>query len=390
MFARDLVIAAASVLCATAVTAQTHGQQLESAIFAEETAGNLDAAIRIYEGLAGAPDVPREIASRARSRLIEARRQRDDTIRLMASAADQGRTGQPGQIDPPPVAPRTTRPPSGERYSDYYDAASPVSVTGFVTEVQWTNPHVVIFVTDGDGQPWGFVFGPPENLTRSGWTRDSLKVGEQVQASGTLAKGVGACPAPLPNGCATFSNGARHANARTMTRTDGSGNVVRVGAPPVASQPAGTAGGRGGRGGRGGEFSDFYDPDHPVSVVGVVTEVQWSNPHVVVYLNGADGKFWGFTLPPPDMLARNGWSRDSIKVGDQLRAEGVPAKGVGANCPGPLPNGCATFSNGALHATARQLLRLDGHGNVAPVVPPNAGQPAGGRGARGSRGSPPQ
>ena len=116
MFARHLVIAAASVLCATAATAQTHGQLLERAIFAEDTAGDLNDAIRIYEQLASAPAVSPEIATRARARLSDARRERDLAAAASAAAAQQTKTqtGLPGQIDPPPTAPRTA-PPAAPR-----------------------------------------------------------------------------------------------------------------------------------------------------------------------------------------------------------------------------------------------------------------------------------
>jgi hypothetical protein len=250
MFARHLVIAAASVLCATAATAQTHGQLLERAIFAEDTAGDLSGAIRIYEQLASAPAVSPEIAARARTRLSDARRERDLAANAAATLADQSKpqTGLPGQIDPPPAAPRTT-PPAAPRYADMYDASRTVTVVGFVTEVQWSNPDVVVYLNDADGKLWGLVLAPPANLERTGWTRDSVKVGDQMRADGTLAKGVGAdCPAPVPTGCATFPNGALNVNARQMLLLDGNGNLTR----PGTGQPASAGGARGGRGGRGG------------------------------------------------------------------------------------------------------------------------------------------
>src|SRR5262245_34904914 len=244
MFARHLVIAAASVLCASAATAQTHGQLLERAIFAEDTAGDLNGAIRIYEQLVSAPAVSPEIAARARARLSDARRERDLAAAASAAVAQQSKpqTGLPGQIDPPPAPPRQTSGTSA-KLSDFYDAGRPVSVVGFVTQVQWSNPNVVIYLNDADGKLWGFVLGSPESLARAGWSRDSLRVGDQVRADGSLAKGVGAnCPGPLPNGCATFANGALHANGRQVLLMDGNGNVAR----PGTNERAGTTGGRGG------------------------------------------------------------------------------------------------------------------------------------------------
>src|SRR5262245_8687969 len=108
MFARQLVIAAAAVLSATAAAAQTHGEWLERAVFAEETAGDLDGAIRIYERLVSAPAVPSEIAALAQSRLADGRRQQ--ALRAAALAAQQTTTprGLPGRVDAPPETPRAT------------------------------------------------------------------------------------------------------------------------------------------------------------------------------------------------------------------------------------------------------------------------------------------
>ena len=250
MFVRSFV-AAASVLSATAVTAQTHGQLLESAIFAEDTAGDRDGAIRIYQRLVSAPAVPPEVASRAWSRLTEARRQRDEAILVMARAAEQGRAGQAGQIDPPPAAPATRPGRSGGSFTEFYDASRQVSVVGTVTQVQWSDPNVVVYLNDADGKLWGFVLGPPANLVRSGWSRDTIQVGEKLHGDGSLARGVGDnCPGPLPNGCATFPNGALHVNARQLLRVDANGNLSRPGANQLQPPPGGGA--RGGRGGGGG------------------------------------------------------------------------------------------------------------------------------------------
>jgi uncharacterized protein DUF6152 len=73
-----------------------------------------------------------------------------------------------------------------------YDSKKPVTVKGTVTKVDWMNPHVYFFmdVEDEHGKVvnWGFEMGPPNGLQRSGWTKNTMKVGDVVVVEGTLAK----------------------------------------------------------------------------------------------------------------------------------------------------------------------------------------------------------
>jgi DNA/RNA endonuclease YhcR with UshA esterase domain len=73
-------------------------------------------------------------------------------------------------------------------FSAEYDAKKPVTVKGTVTKVEWTNPHARIYVdaTDENGAVtnWNFELATPNALRRSGWTRNSLKVGEAVTIEG--------------------------------------------------------------------------------------------------------------------------------------------------------------------------------------------------------------
>src|SRR5260370_38708525 len=88
-----------------------------------------------------------------------------------------------------------------------YDSSKPVKVKGVVTKVDWTNPHVYFYmdVEDDAGKiiNWGFEMGPPNGLARSGWTRNTMKVGDEVTVEGTLAK-----------------DGSHQANARSVTMTN--------------------------------------------------------------------------------------------------------------------------------------------------------------------------
>ncbi len=67
-----------------------------------------------------------------------------------------------------------------------FDFDRTVTVKGTVSEFQWTNPHVVLYVTadaaDGKpGQVWVLELTSPGNLTRVGWTRKAFKAGDRVE-----------------------------------------------------------------------------------------------------------------------------------------------------------------------------------------------------------------
>jgi len=87
------------------------------------------------------------------------------------------------------------------------DSKKPVTLKGVVTKVEWMNPHVYFYidVTDDKGSTanWGLEMGPPNGLQRSGWTRNTMKIGDEVTVEGTLAK-----------------DGSRQANARSVTMTN--------------------------------------------------------------------------------------------------------------------------------------------------------------------------
>jgi hypothetical protein len=65
-----------------------------------------------------------------------------------------------------------------------YDDKAPLTVKGTVTDFLWVNPHVQVFVDvkndQGEIVHWGCETVSPSKLFRSGWTRESLKAGDQV------------------------------------------------------------------------------------------------------------------------------------------------------------------------------------------------------------------
>jgi hypothetical protein len=89
-----------------------------------------------------------------------------------------------------------------------YDASKSTTLRGVVTKVEWTNPHARFYVDvkDATGKVanWNLELASPNALRRLGWTRDAIKVGDQVSVLVAPAK-----------------DGSKMANARTVTLSDG-------------------------------------------------------------------------------------------------------------------------------------------------------------------------
>jgi hypothetical protein len=73
-----------------------------------------------------------------------------------------------------------------------------------------------------------------------------------------------------------------------------------------------------------------YDHDKPVTLKGTVTEFVFSNPHAQIYFDVKDDKgttvHWGGELNSPSNLRRDGWTKDTMKPGDQLTLTVFPSK----------------------------------------------------------------
>jgi len=77
-------------------------------------------------------------------------------------------------------------------------------------------------------------------------------------------------------------------------------------------------------------FASQYDINQPVTLVGVVTRVEWTNPHARFYIDveseNGDVVSWNLELASPNILSRNGWSRDFLKAGEEVTVEGSRAR----------------------------------------------------------------
>jgi hypothetical protein len=77
-------------------------------------------------------------------------------------------------------------------------------------------------------------------------------------------------------------------------------------------------------------FAAEYDANKPVTLKGTVSKVEWMNPHARFYVDVRDEKgnvtSWNLELASPNVLVRNGWTRKSLNVGDEVVVEGSAAK----------------------------------------------------------------
>jgi hypothetical protein len=102
-------------------------------------------------------------------------------------------------------------------------------------------------------------------------------------------------------------------------------------------------------------FVAQYDASKSTTLQGVVTKVEWTNPHARFYIDVKDKSGnvanWNLELASPNALRRLGWTRDAIKVGDAVSVFVAPAK------------------DGTKMANARTVTLADGRKMVAGLAP---------------------
>jgi len=97
-------------------------------------------------------------------------------------------------------------------FATEFDANKQVTKKGIVTKVDWANPHVWFYLnvkTDsGLIENWGFEMGGPNSLRNSGWTKETMKIGDELVVEGFLAR-----------------NGSKNVNAKNVTMA-GTGKIL--------------------------------------------------------------------------------------------------------------------------------------------------------------------
>ena len=97
-------------------------------------------------------------------------------------------------------------------------------------------------------------------------------------------------------------------------------------------------------------FDAEYDSSKPVTLTGVVTKLDWINPHAYVYLavRDADGAVRNVKVEmgPPYALVRGGWKRDTVKAGDTVTINGAAAAKDGSDAAGSMATTSMTLAAG--------------------------------------------
>lgn len=134
-------------------------------------------------------------------------------------------------------------------FADEFDRTQTVTLSGTLTRLDWQNPHAYAYVDVKDAQgkvtSWKVEMGSPDALTKEGWTKTSVKAGDQVTIQAWKAKN----NATLANAESfTLPGGRKMAAASSVTMSETqlaqadqrqSGDQPSVGTTGVQSDPAG-------------------------------------------------------------------------------------------------------------------------------------------------------
>ena len=98
-------------------------------------------------------------------------------------------------------------------------------------------------------------------------------------------------------------------------------------------------------------FAAEFDGNKTVKLEGTMTKLEWTNPHIWLYIDVKDQAgnvvIWQCEGGPINTLTRNGWSKESLKAGDQVTIEGWLAKDGSKTCNArsvKLPGGKSVFA----------------------------------------------
>ncbi|HUI80893.1 MAG TPA: DUF6152 family protein [Bryobacteraceae bacterium] len=98
-------------------------------------------------------------------------------------------------------------------------------------------------------------------------------------------------------------------------------------------------------------FAAEYDSSQVLTLKGTISKVEWTNPHIYIYLDvkDADGKVttWALEGYPPNTLKRTGFSKDSLKIGDEVTITAYKSKdgtNTGAGREITFPDGTKKFA----------------------------------------------
>jgi Family of unknown function (DUF6152) len=107
-------------------------------------------------------------------------------------------------------------------------------------------------------------------------------------------------------------------------------------------------------------FAAEFDQNKTIVLKGAITKVEWFNPHIWLYLDVKNDQAvvqrWQCEGGAPNTLTRNGWTKDSLKPGDQVTIDGYLAKDGSKTCNAravKLPDGRSVFAGSSAGDTPR-------------------------------------
>jgi hypothetical protein len=321
-------IVATALLGAMLAAAQTQpspqptaAELLQKGIYTQETAGDLDGAVKIYRQIVDSHPAQREIAAQAQYRLgltllaegdannASQEIQRlgwdfPDYKELIASAKSAGpqelRLAISKMVDGPPNSTIAT--------NEQFDFTYATTVTGTVTQIQMMNPRAWLTVSSpGTLTPQIRVaVSSPGALAAQGWNKDTLKLGDQVTVVGAPARD--------------------HSSTLQATSVSANGSVLWLAnlepkdaaAQDLAKKAALEA----------DQYAPF-DLTKSVTVSGTIKQVHLVNPisWLIVSINGNQDTPMRVALASPNALYQAGWRPPlPVKSGDQVTVTGAPAR----------------------------------------------------------------
>lgn len=322
-------IVATTILGAMLAAAQTQAppqptaaEFLQMGIYTQETAGDLDGAIKIYRQIVDSHPAQREIAAQAQYRLGltllakgDANNASQEIQRLgwdypdykeLIAAAKSASGPRPETLfitRPGEQAVRFTVQRDPIQPLSLYDLTQSTTVTGTVTQINMTNPNASLTIASpgNPASPIHIFVSSPSALAAQGWKEDTLKIGDQVTVVGAPARNT----ASLMQASSVSTNGVG-----LWSASQGPKNTA-------AREQLAKA-----------DLEKEFDFTQSTKVTGTVTQIQMMNPASWLTITSPG------TLAPPirvrvsstNALAPQGWKRETLKIGDQVTIVGAPAR----------------------------------------------------------------
>jgi len=189
----------------------TAAELLQKGIYAQEVAGDLDGAAKIYRQIVDSHPTQREIAAQAQYRLGMTLLEKGDAAiasqeiqrlgwdfpdykDLIAASKNAGGPTPAGGMMPYTTHVMPTgqtmyvfsTPPTPQSHDSEFDFTKITTMTGTVVQLQFTNPIVWVAV-NSNGNGMRVSLASPNSLTQGGWTRSTVKLGDQVTITGAPA-----------------------------------------------------------------------------------------------------------------------------------------------------------------------------------------------------------